>query len=54
MKHAPKKAPRKQGSRQLFYIVLGFALGLASLTGLVYAVILGRADFGSPMIGSLP
>jgi protein SCO1/2 len=52
MKHAPKKAPRKQGSRQLFYIVLGFALGLASLTGLGYAVMLGRADLGSPMIGS--
>src|SRR3984893_2454939 len=52
MKHAPKKAPRKRGSRQLFYIVLGFALGLASLTGLVYAVMPGRADLGSPTIGS--
>jgi protein SCO1/2 len=49
MKHAPKKAPRKQASRQLFYIVLGFALGLAGFTGLVYAVM--RADLGSPTIG---
>jgi protein SCO1 len=51
MKHAPKKAPRKQASRQLLYIVLGFALGLAGLTGVVYAVMPGRADLGSPAIG---
>src|ERR1700730_3341357 len=52
MKHVPKKAPRKQSSRRLlFYIVLGFALGLAGLSGLVYAVMPGRADLGSAEIG---
>jgi protein SCO1/2 len=51
MKHLSKKASRKQASRQLLYIVLGFAVGLASLTGLVYAVMPGRADLGSPAIG---
>jgi protein SCO1 len=34
-----------------FYIVLGFAVGLAGLTGLVYAVMPGRANLGSPEIG---
>ncbi len=48
MKHVSKKAPRKQASRQLLYIVLGFAVGLA---GLVYAVMPGRVDPGSPAIG---
>ena len=52
MKHVAKKAPRKQSSRRLlFYIVLGFALGLAGLSGLVYAVMPGRADLGSAEIG---
>jgi protein SCO1/2 len=51
MKHMPKKAPRKHASRQLLYIVLGFAVGLAGLTGLVYAVMPGRADLGSAPIG---
>ena len=52
MKKLSKKAPRKQASRQLlFYIVLGFAVGLAGLTGLVYAVMPGRADLGSAAIG---
>ncbi|MGH6851638.1 MAG: SCO family protein [Methylocella sp.] len=51
MKHVSKKAPRKQASRQLLYIVLGFAVGLACLTGLVYAVLPGRVDQGSPAIG---
>ncbi|MGH6834360.1 MAG: SCO family protein [Methylocella sp.] len=46
-----KKAPAKQASRQLLYIVLGFAVGLACLTGLVYVVMPGRADLGSPTIG---
>lgn len=48
MKHVSKKAPRKQASRQLLYLVLGFAVGLVGLTGLVYAVMPGRADLGSP------
>jgi protein SCO1 len=51
MKHVSKKAPRKQASRHLLYIVLGFALGLAGLSGLVYDVMLGRANRGSPEIG---
>ncbi|MGH6795860.1 MAG: SCO family protein [Methylocella sp.] len=51
MKHVSKKAPRKQASRQLLYIVLGFAVGLAGLTGLVYAVMPDRVDPGSPAIG---
>ena len=46
-----KKAPRKQASRHLLYIVLGFALGLAGLSGLVYDVMPGRANLGSPEIG---
>jgi protein SCO1/2 len=51
MKHVSRKAPRKQASRQLLYIVFGFAVCLAGLTGLVYAVMPGRADLGSPAIG---
>jgi protein SCO1 len=51
MKNALRTAPRKQASRQLLYIVLGFAVGLAGLTGLVYAVMPGRADLGSAEIG---
>jgi protein SCO1/2 len=51
MKHVPKQAPRKQASRHLLYIVLGFALGLAGLTRLVYAVMPSRADLGSAPIG---
>ena len=51
MKHVSKQAPRKQASRQLLYIVFGFAVCLAGLTGLVYAVMPGRADLGSPAIG---
>jgi hypothetical protein len=45
MKHVSKKAPQQQDSRQLRAIVIGFALGVA---GLVYAVVPGRADLGSP------
>ncbi len=51
MKHVSKIAPRKQASRQLLYIVLGFAVGLAGLAGLVYAAMPGHADLGSPAIG---
>src|ERR1700730_13469856 len=51
MKRVSKKAPRKQASRQLLYIVLGFAVGLAGLTGLVYGVMPGRANLGSPEMG---
>jgi protein SCO1 len=51
MKRMLKRPPPKQASRQLLYIVLGFALGLTGLAGLVYAVVPGRADLGSPAIG---
>jgi protein SCO1 len=51
MKHVSRKAPREQASRQLLYIVFGFAVGLAGLTGFVYAVMPGRADLGSAAIG---
>jgi protein SCO1 len=51
MRHGSKTAPRKQASRQLLYIVLGFAVSLAGLAGLVYAAMPGRADLGSPAIG---
>jgi protein SCO1 len=33
------------------FIVIGFALGLAGLSGLVYGVMPGRTDLGSPEIG---
>jgi hypothetical protein len=51
MKHMSKKAIRKQASRQLLFIVIGFALGVAGLSGLVYGVMPGRTDLGSPEIG---
>jgi protein SCO1/2 len=51
MKHMSKKAIRKQASRQRLFIVIGFALGLAGLGGLVYGVMPGRVDPGSPEIG---
>ncbi|MGH6842883.1 MAG: SCO family protein, partial [Methylocella sp.] len=51
MKHESKKAPRKQASRQLIYILLGFALGLGGLASLVYAVMPERAELGSAPIG---
>jgi protein SCO1 len=51
MKNTLRTAPRKHASRQLRAIVIGFALGLAGLTGLVYAVMPGRADLGSAEIG---
>jgi len=51
MKDVPKIAPRKHASRQLRAIVIGFAIGLAGLAGVVYAVMPGRADLGSAEIG---
>ena len=51
MKQVSQKIPPKQASRQLLYIVLGFAVGLAGLAGLVYTVMPGRANLGSPAIG---
>src|SRR5450631_205058 len=51
MKQVSKKAPRQQAARQLRAIVIGFAVGLAGLGGLVYAVMPGNANLGSPEIG---
>lgn len=52
LKKAPRKqTPQKQASSQLRAIVIGFALGLAGLGGLVYAVMPGRTNPGSPEIG---
>jgi protein SCO1 len=50
MKQVSKKSPRQQAARQLRAIVIGFALGLAGLGGLVYAVLPGRVNLGSPEI----
>ena len=51
-KKAPRRqTPHKQASRQLFTIVLGFALGLAALGGVVYSIMPGPANRGSPEIG---
>jgi protein SCO1 len=51
MKQVSKKSPSQQAARQLRAIVIGFALGLAGLGGLVYAVLPGRANLGSPEVG---
>jgi protein SCO1/2 len=51
MKQVSKKSPSQQAARQLRAIVIGFALGLAGLGVLVYAVLPGRANLGSPEIG---
>jgi protein SCO1/2 len=56
MKQISKRASRQQASQQqasrrLLAIVIGFGFGLAALGGVVYAVIPGRADLGSPEIG---
>jgi protein SCO1 len=53
MKHNSKKAfqkqsPQKLASRQFLSIVVGFVLGLAALGGVIYAVMPGPANFGSP------
>lgn len=51
-KKAPRRqAPHKQASRQLLSIVLGFALGLAALGGVIYSIMPGPAKRGSPEIG---
>jgi protein SCO1 len=52
MKYEPRNTPRKQAPRrQLLYIIFGFALGLAGLTGVVYAVMPSQRDVASPAIG---
>ena len=56
MKHVSKMTPRKpspskQASRQLLSIVIGFAIGLAALGGVIYAVMPGRPTLESPEIG---
>jgi protein SCO1 len=47
----PQQVPRLQASRQLRAIVIGFALGLAGLGGLVYAVMPGSPIPSTPEIG---
>ena len=46
-----KKAPQQRASHQLRAIVIGFALGLAVLGGVVYPVMPGRPNPDSPEIG---
>ncbi|MCI0465994.1 MAG: SCO family protein [Beijerinckiaceae bacterium] len=48
----PKKNPPSRASRQLLFVVLAFALGLAGLTSFIFTVMPGRGDAGSPAIGS--
>ncbi len=52
MKRATKKTLHAQASRQLLYVILAFTLGLAGLTGLVYAFMPGRGDTTSLALGS--
>ena len=46
-----KKNPRNPASRRPLSIVIGFTVGLIALGGAVYAIMPGRADFGSARIG---
>jgi protein SCO1 len=46
-----EERPQKQASRQLLYIIIGFALSLAALGSAVYAVKPGRTNLGAPEIG---
>src|ERR1700737_1241385 len=50
-KASQQQASQQQASRRLLAIVIGFGFGLAALGGVVYAVIPGRANLGSPEIG---
>ena len=52
MKYAPKKTPHAHASRQLLYVILAFTLGLAGLTGLVYAFMPVRSDTASVALGN--
>jgi len=51
MTKVSKKVPRKKASRQLLYIVVSFAIGLAGITGLAYFLLPERGDLGSPTLG---
>lgn len=51
-KASRQQAPGQQASRQLRAIVLGFAVGLAGLGGLVYAIMPSSPAAGTPQIGS--
>ncbi len=42
MTKVSKKVPRKKASRQLLYIVLSFAIGLAGITSLAYFLCLDK------------
>ncbi len=52
MTRAPKRTPLARASRQLLYVVLAFAFGLAALAGLVYAFMPGRDVTSSLALGS--
>jgi len=47
-----QQAPRKQASRQLLSIVIGFAVGLAAVGGVVYTLMPPAPNLGSPQIGA--
>ena len=51
MTKVSKKVPRKKASRQLLYIVVSFAIGLAGITGLAYFLLPERGDLGLPTLG---
>jgi hypothetical protein len=50
MKRVPKDLSQRKASRQLLYIILGLAFGLAGLSGLIYGVVPTKQDLGSPLI----
>ena len=51
MKHVSKRFPQKKASRRLLYIVIGFAVGLAGLGGLIYGGMPTQKGLGSPLVG---
>jgi protein SCO1 len=51
MKRVSKRFPQKKASRQLIYIVIGFAVALAGLGGLIYGVMPTQKGLGSPLGG---
>lgn len=46
-----KNDPKKKASRHLLYAVLGFGLGLAGLSGLVYALMPAQSSLAGASIG---
>jgi len=52
MKHAPTNARHKGASRQLFYVLCAFALGLGGLSVLVYAFVPTPGNSNPPELGN--